>query len=85
MGIEQRKMQLDRRIDQGLRSGQLTPREAASLRAEFNEILRIEYRYRRDGAISMGERAALDERFDQLAAQIRWEARDDERRYGYNR
>lgn len=82
--IERRKMQLDRRIENGLRNGQLTPREAARLRAEFNEIARMEYRYSRNG-LSPREMAMLDRRFDRLAMQIRWERRDDDRRYGYNR
>ncbi|MGA0606301.1 hypothetical protein ACO2Q0_09900 [Phenylobacterium sp. VNQ135] len=82
--IERRKMQLDRRIDQGLRSGQLTNREAMRLRAQFNDIARMEYRYGRNG-LSPREMAELDRRFDRLAAQIRWERRDDDRRYGYNR
>ncbi len=82
--IERRKMQLDRRIDQGLRSGQLTNREAIRLRSQFDEIARMEYRYSRNG-LSPREMAELDRRFDRLAAQIRWERRDDQRRYGYNR
>ena len=85
VSIERRKVQLDRRIDRGLRSGQLTRREADRLRDEFNEIARMEYRYRRDGRLTLNERAALDREFDQLAAQIRWERTDRQRRYGYNR
>lgn len=84
VSIERRKMQLDRRIDRGLRSGQLTNAEAARLRDEFDEIARMEYRFRRDGRLSVSERAALDREFDQLAAQIRWE-RNDRQRYGYSR
>jgi hypothetical protein len=83
VNIEKRKVQLDRRIDQGLRSGQLTNAEAARLRADFDAIARVEYRYRRNG-LNMQERADLDRRFDQLAAQIRFE-RTDRDRYGYNR
>lgn len=83
VNIEQRKVQLDRRIDQGMRSGQLTNAEAARLRAEFDAIAAVEVRYRRNG-IDMRERADLDRRFDQLAAQIRFE-RSDRDRYGYNR
>lgn len=82
--IERRKMQLDRRIDQGLRSGQITNREARRLHDQFNDIARVEYRYSRNG-LSRSEMADLDRRFDRLAAQIRWERRDDDRRYGYNR
>lgn len=83
VNIEQRKMQLDRRIEQGVRSGQLTQREASRLRAEFNGILRMEARMRVNG-LSRSERAELDRQFDVLAMRIRDERRDD-RRYGYNR
>jgi hypothetical protein len=83
VSLERRKMQLDRRIDQGLRNGQLTQREAARLRFEFNQLARVEYRYRR-GGLTPAEMADLDRRFDVLAAQIRFERRDGQR-YGYNR
>jgi hypothetical protein len=81
--IDRRKAQLDRRIDQGVRSGQLTRAEARRLQAEFREIEQREVAYRRDG-LSSGERVDLDKRFDQLAQRIRWERRDDERGYGWN-
>ncbi|MFZ5718789.1 MAG: hypothetical protein ACOY5Y_04900 [Pseudomonadota bacterium] len=84
VSIERRQAQLDRRIDQGLRSGQLTRPEARRLREEFRDIARLEHRYRR-GGLSNRELADLDRRFDRLAMQIRWERRDDDRRYGWNR
>lgn len=82
--VNRRQAQLDRRIDHGLRSGQLTRYEAARLRDEFRDIARLENRYRR-GGLSNWEVADLDRRFDRLAMQIRWERRDDDRRYGWNR
>jgi hypothetical protein len=82
--IERRKVQLDQRIEQGLRSGQLTRAEGARLRSEFDQIARAEYRYSRNG-LNNRERSDLNRRFDQLAAQIRGERRDDDRRYGWNR
>jgi hypothetical protein len=83
VSIDRRKAQLDRRIDQGVRSGQLNAREAARLRAEFNDVLRLDMRYRR-GGYTPQETAELDRRFDQLAMRIRWE-RQDNQRYGDNR
>lgn len=83
VSMERRKVQLDRRIDQGLRSGQLTSGEAARLRAEFDAIARVEYRYRANG-LSRWEQTDLNRRFDRLATQIRFERRDDDRRYGHN-
>lgn len=75
--INQRQAILDRRIDQGVRSGQLTRAEAVRLRAEFRGIMALEARYRATApGLTMSERADLDRRFDALARKIRWERRD---------
>ena len=75
--INQRQAQLDRRIDQGVRSGQLTRAEAIRLRAEFRGLVALEARYRRTApGLTVAERADLDRRFDVLARKIRWERRD---------
>jgi hypothetical protein len=76
--INERQAQLDQRIDAGVRSGQLTRPEAARLRAEFQDLVALEARYRHNG-LSPGERAELNSRFDQLSARIRIERRDDQR------
>lgn len=79
--INVRQTNLDRRIDQGVRNGALSRREAVSLRGEFNSLLRLEASYRR-GGLTAWERADLDRRFDRLSARIRIERRDrDNRRY----
>jgi hypothetical protein len=79
--INVRQANLDRRIDQGLRNGQLSRREAVRLRGDFNSLLRLEANYRR-GGLTAWERTDLDRRFDRLSAQIRVERRDrDNRRY----
>jgi hypothetical protein len=83
MAPEQREQMLDRRIDQGARSGQLTRSEVFRLRTELQRITYLEDRYSRNG-LSRWEMADLDRRFDALQAQIRFERRDDDRRYGYN-
>lgn len=84
--INQRQAMLDRRIDQGIRTGDLDRREAMRLRTEFRQIARMENRYRQNG-LSNWERADLDRRFDRLSAQIRWERRDNQygQGYGYGR
>ena len=79
--INQRQANLDRRIDRGLRNGQLSRREAARLRNEFNGLLRLEAGYRR-GGLTQWERADLDRRFDRLSASIRYERRDHDNRRG---
>lgn len=83
VSINRRQAQLERRINQGIRSGQLTQTEAARLRADYNMLLRVEARYRRNG-FSTSEIADLDRRFDMLAAKIRFERSDRDRQYGYN-
>ena len=79
--INARQANLDRRIDQGVRNGQLSRREATRLRGEFNSILRLEANYRR-GGLTAWERTDLDRRFDRLSAQVRSERRDRDNRRG---
>ena len=74
--INQRQANLDRRIDQGVRTGSLTRPEAARLRNEFRSISRLEANYRRSNGLSMRERADLDARFDRLSRQINAEKHD---------
>lgn len=77
--INQRKYNLDRRIEQGERTRQLSRREAISLRAELNDLVRLEARYARNG-LSRQERADLDRRYDRLSAKVRYERRDHDGR-----
>ena len=79
--IDVRRSDLDRRIDQGLRNGRLSRREAVRLRNAFDSLLRLEARYRR-GGLTAWERADLDRRFDRLSVEIRHERRDRDDRRG---
>lgn len=79
--INVRQASLDRRIDQGVRNGQLSRREATRVRSEFNGLARLENQYRR-GGLTAWERSDLDRRFDRLSASIRYERNDrDNRRH----
>lgn len=81
--INQRQAQLDRRIDQGVRNGSLSRREAINLRSEFRQISNLESRYRRSApGLTQWERRDLDRRFDVLSAKIRIERRDRDNRRG---
>ena len=82
MPINQRQAQLERRIEQGIRHGDLTRREAYRLQTQMREVARLEARYRVNG-LSGWERADLDRRFDRVAAQVRWDRHDNDRQYGY--
>ena len=75
ISINARQAQLDQRIDVGVRNGSLTRAEAVRLRAEFNDISRLEARYRYNG-LTLSERRDLDRRFDALSARIRYERND---------
>lgn len=79
--INARQANLDQRIDMGVRNGSLTRAEAGRLRAEFNDLARLEARYRSSNGLSMSERRDLDMRFDRLSAQIRYERNDRQDRY----
>jgi hypothetical protein len=84
VSINERQAQLDRRIDRGVRDGSLNRREAYRLRGEFQDIARLEARYRMNG-LNGWERADLDRRFDRLSAQIRAERHDQYGSgYGYD-
>lgn len=83
--INQRQARLDRRIDQGVRNGSLSRREAVTLRTEFRNLARLEQTYRR-GGLTRWERADLDQRFDRLEARVRYERHDrDDRGRGRGR
>jgi hypothetical protein len=69
--IQQRIANIDRRIDQGARRGQLTRREAQSLRAELSYVR---------GGLSWRERQDIDHRLDRVEQRLRYERRDGDRR-----
>src|SRR5438046_10076373 len=58
-GTVQRDVNEQQRIEQGLKSGQLTTREAARLEREEAQAERDQARARRDGTLSPAENARL--------------------------
>jgi len=75
--INARQARLEQRIDQGVRSGSLSRREATQIRNEYRGLVRLEARYRasRPG-LTMQERRDLDRRYDALSAKVRYEKHD---------
>ena len=57
--IQQREMNQEQRIQQGINSGQLTPREAGRLEAQQTRIQQQESRMKADGQLTNRERARL--------------------------
>jgi uncharacterized membrane protein YebE (DUF533 family) len=58
--VDQRQAYQHARIRQGVRNGQLTPREAMRLRMGQRHVRRMEWRAKSDGVLSWRERARLN-------------------------
>ena len=72
--IDQRQDRQERRIEQGVRSGELTPRETARLERGQARIRQMERQALADGRISRRERAAIDReqgKQNQLIARLK--------------
>lgn len=57
--IDRRQEQQEKRIEQGVQSGTLTPREAARLETQQARIAQEEARMKADGNLTRAERAKL--------------------------
>lgn len=58
--VNQRQANQHARIQQGVRSGELTRGETARLRAGQRHVNRVERRVKADGVVTRGERARLN-------------------------
>ena len=71
MDLDARIVRIDQRIQEGRNDGTLSRNEARRALTSLNDVRRQE-RYRtRDGYLRDGDRAMLNGRLDQIAAQIR--------------
>ncbi|MFM9939261.1 MAG: hypothetical protein ACKVP7_07185 [Hyphomicrobiaceae bacterium] len=78
--IDARQSNQETRIQQGLRSGDLTRREAAALEAEQARIRALERNAQRDGRIDGREAAQIRRAQDEASRHIYQERHDSERR-----
>ena len=69
-GIQQREQNQERRIDQGVASGQLTPREAGILETKEARIQQNEARMKADGNLTVRERRKLNRQQNQASRAI---------------
>lgn len=69
-GFTQRDINQEKRIEQGLQSGQLTTREAARLQREQAHIDRMQARALADGELTASERARINAAQNQASADI---------------
>ncbi|HCX32778.1 MAG TPA: hypothetical protein DHV08_04005 [Rhodocyclaceae bacterium] len=76
-GIDERQANQERRIQQGLASGQLTEREAARLRS--NKVERMQERAQGDGVVTPRERARIQHQQDVQSRRIYKQKHDRQR------
>ena len=85
--VDKRQHKQSHRIEQGVKTGQLTKLEAAKLKAEQNRIAALERRFERDGHLTKGERHILRAEQNRAGKHIRAEKHDGQKRwfrYGWN-
>ena len=78
-GVEKRQADQERRINQGVQSGQLTSQEAARLEKGQNKIDRMEDKAMSDGTVTRQERKRLQQQQDVQSRQIHREKHDRQR------
>jgi hypothetical protein len=69
-GIDQRQANQERRIDQGIASGELNARETARLDRGQQHVDNMENRAKADGVVTKGERAKIHAAQDRQSARI---------------
>ena len=69
-GIRERIEEQQKRIDQGIASGQLTRREADIVQDNLNRIRTVEARMKEDGNLSPSERKRLEHMLDRNSKMI---------------
>ena len=69
-GIQRRMQNMEQRIDQGIQSGELTPKEAGKLEAEQAKIRQTEQRMKSDGNLTGKERQKLHNMQDRSSDRI---------------
>ncbi len=69
--IDKREARQQHRIQQGVASGQLTPREAARLQAQQGRIQAEEARAKSDGVVTAKERQRIAHRQNKASRNIR--------------
>lgn len=80
--IDQRQANQEARIQQGVNSGSLTPREAARLERGQGRVDRMEGRAKADGVVTDRERARIQHAENRQSREINREKHD--RQHDYN-
>ena len=75
-GVDQRQANQEKRIQQGVATGELTPREAARLERGQDRVEKMEEKAKADGVVTPEERARLKKAQDRQSAAIYKEKHD---------
>lgn len=79
--LQPRLDRIQHQISRGQQRGAITDREAYRLRNEVRNIWRVSQRYYSSYGYDLRERDDLDRRIAMLQRQVRFERRDDDRRW----
>ena len=82
--IDQRQVNQEARIQQGVASGELTPREARRLEAGQQRVENMEARAKADGVVTAGERARIHQAQDVQSRRIAKQKHDRQHDYIHN-
>jgi hypothetical protein len=74
--VDQRQENQQKRIDQGVASGQLTPREAARMDRQQDRVANSEAQAKSDGVVTKKERARLAHQQNKTSRHIRHQKHD---------
>jgi hypothetical protein len=74
--VDKREARQQRRIEQGVASGQLTPKETARLEAQQGRIETAEAKAKSDGVVTAKERASLTRRQNKASRNIHHQKHD---------
>ncbi len=69
-GIDNRQLAIGARIDEGVRAGRITQREARRLQSRERDIARHETAFKRDGVVTPQERRQLRDELARLNADV---------------
>ena len=78
--IDKRQAEQQKRIDQGVQSGQLTNREAARLEKGQAKVQRMEAKAKADGVVTAKERKQITREQDKQSTRIAREKHDKQRK-----
>ncbi len=78
-GIDKRQANQERRIQQGVKSGELNPREAARLEKGQAKVQRMENKSKADGVVTTQERKRITHEQNKQSKRIAREKHDRQR------